>query len=284
MDPLLTWLAEPFSYAFMLRGLWAALIVGIVVPVLGTYVVLRGMAFFGDALAHIILPGVVIAFLLELPLTLGALVVGILAALVIGAISERSSIREDTAIGIVFAGAFALGVALISIQRSYAIDLTHILFGNLLGISRADLWLIGTLGGLVLIVVFAFYKEFLVLSFDRVLATTLQLPVTFLTNLLLVLLAIVIVISLRAVGVALVLAMLVTPAAAAYLLTRRLPTMMFLASTIGAISGVVGLYLSFYLNMASGPAIVLVETGLFATAFVLAPRRGVLWSWLRGGA
>ncbi|NIS81037.1 MAG: manganese ABC transporter permease [Anaerolineales bacterium] len=281
MANLLQWLLEPFSYTFMLRGLWASLIVGVVCPILGTYVVLKGMAFLGDALAHIILPGVVVAFLLGWPLPLGALIVGIVAALTIGAISRRAEIKEDAAIGVVFAGAFALGVALISVQRSYAVDLAHILFGDLLGVSDADLRLMVALSALVLLTVFAFYKEFLVLSFDPILASTLRLPVTFLQNLLLVLLAVVIVISLQAVGVALVLAMLVTPASAAYLLTHRLPVMMVLAAGIGTLSSIVGLYLSFYVDVASGPAIVLVGTAIFAIVFLLAPRRGVLWRWLR---
>lgn len=276
MDAALGWLLDPLTYPFMVRGLWAALVVGIVVPVLGSYIVLRGMAFFGDALAHIILPGVVIAYLLGLPVAVGALFVGIVAALAIGAISRRSVIREDTAIGVVFAGAFALGVGLLSTQRSYAVDLAHILFGNLLGVSQVDLWLMVGLGLIVLLTIVAFYKEFLVLSFDPILADTLQLPVTFLQNLLLLLLAVVIVISLRAVGVALVLAQLVTPAATAFLLTRRLPTMMVLAATIGAVSGLVGLYLSFYVDIASGPAIVLVETAIFAFVYVFSPGRGRL--------
>lgn len=278
MVDVLQLLLEPFSYAFMLRGLGAALIVGVVCPILGTYVVLRGMAFFGDALAHIILPGVVIAFLLGLPLAVGALVVGILAALAIGAISRRTQIQEDAAIGVVFAGAFALGVALISLQRSYAIDLAHILFGNLLGVSTTDLWLMGALGVLVLAGIFAFYKEFLVLSFDPTLARTLRLPVNFLQNLLLVLLALVIVISIQAVGVALVLAMLVTPASAAYLITRRLPPMMLISAALGAFGGLLGLYLSYYADMASGPAIVLVETAFFVLALIASPRRSALWS------
>jgi manganese/iron transport system permease protein len=270
---LLSWLTEPFQYAFMLRGLGASLIVGIVCPVLGAYVVLRGMAFFGDALAHIILPGVVIAFLLDLPMALGALVVGLVAALAINTISQRTDMREDAAIGVVFAGAFALGVALISMQRSYALDLAHILFGNLLGVSVSDLWLMGVLALTVLATIFSFYKEFLVLSFDPTLATTLRLPVKFLNNLLMVLLAVVIVISLQAVGVALVLAMLVTPASTAYLVTRRLPTMMIIASGLGALSSILGLYLSFYVNMASGPAIVLIQTALFIIAYFFGPRR-----------
>ncbi len=273
MTELLTWVSEPFQYAFMLRGLGASLIVGVVCPVLGAYVVLRGMAFLGDALAHIILPGVVIAFLLDLPMALGALVVGLLAALVINAISQRTDIREDAAIGVVFAGAFALGVALISTQRGYALDLAHILFGNLLGVTTADLWLMGGLSVVVLLVILSFYKEFLVLSFDPVLATTLRLPVKFLGNLLMMLLAVAIVISLKAVGVTLVLAMLVTPASTAYLMTQRLPTMMLLATAIGAISSLLGLYLSFYVDMASGPAIVLIQTAIFLLAYLLRPRR-----------
>ncbi|NIM93445.1 MAG: iron chelate uptake ABC transporter family permease subunit [Anaerolineales bacterium] len=275
------WFLEPFQYPFMVRALMASLIVGIVCPILGTYIVLRGMAFFGDALAHIILPGVVIAFLLGWPLGIGALIVGVLAALLIGAISKRTEIKEDAVIGVVFAGAFALGIALLSLQRSYAVDLTHILFGNLLGVSTTDLWIMALLGALVLLAIFAFYKEFLVLSFDPVLATTLRLPVAFLQNLLLVLLAIVIVVSIQVVGVALVLAMLVTPAAAAYLISRRLPTMMALSAAFGCASAIFGLYLSYYFNIASGPAIVLVETAIFILIFVFGPRRGVLWTWVR---
>jgi ABC-type Mn2+/Zn2+ transport system permease subunit len=279
MNEILSWLLDPLGYQFMVRGLAAAVIVGFVCPILGTYVVLRGMAFLGDALAHIMLPGVVIAFLLGMPLSLGALVVGVLAALSIGALTRRRQIREDAAIGVVFAGAFALGIALLSLQRSYAVDLSHILFGNLLGVSDRDLWLAGSLGLLALIGVGAFYKEFLVLSFDPVLASTLRLPVGFLQNILLVLIALAIVASIQAVGVALVLAMLVTPASAAYLLVRRLPLMMALGAAIGALSAVIGLYLSFYWNVASGPAIVLVETAIFLIIFVLAPGRGAV---LRG--
>jgi ABC-type Mn2+/Zn2+ transport system permease subunit len=278
MTDLLAWLAEPLQYAFMTRGLLAALIVGLVCPVLGAYVVLRGMAFFGDALAHIILPGVAIAYLLGWPLGVGALITGILAAVGIGTLSQRREIKEDTAMGVIFAGAFALGIALLSTQRSYAVDLSHILFGNLLGVSTGDLWLMGGLAALVILLVVAFYKEFLVLSFDPVLAVTLRLPVTFLRNLLLVLIAVVIVTSLQAVGVALVLAMLVTPAASAYLLTRRLPAMMALGAALGAAGAVIGLYLSYYWNLASGPAIVLTETVLFFVVLLFGPRRGLLWS------
>jgi len=275
LNEWLAWLSEPFTFPFMVRGLAAALIVGVVCPVLGAYVVLRGMAFFGDALAHIILPGVVAAFLLGWPLVSGALIVGVAAALVIGAIGRRSAIKEDAAIGVVFAGCLALGIALLSARRGYAVDLTHILFGNLLGVSSADLALIAVLSALALLAVFALYKEFLVLSFDPLLAATLRLPADRLQNLMLILMAVVIVVSIQAVGVALVLAMLVTPAAAASLLTRRLPVMMGVGAAIGAASAIVGLYLSYYTNLPSGPAIVLTATAMFFVALAVS-RRGLL--------
>ena len=279
MTDLLAWLTDPLGYAFMLRGLAAALIVGVVCAVLGTYIVLRGMAFFGDAIAHAILPGVAIGYLVggtnSLPLLIGGLVAGILSALGIGAIT-RSGIKEDTAIGVIFASMFALGIALISTVRSYTVDLTHFLFGNVLGVSNSDLWLTGGFGALVIITIAAFYKEFMVISFDPILAKTLRLPINFLNNLLLLLIAVTIVLSLQTVGVALMAAMLVTPAAAASLLTRRLPVMMVLSATIGAISAIAGLYLSFYVNIASGPAIVLVCTTFFLLAFLFSPRQGLL--------
>ena len=281
MTAMLSWLADPLAYPFMVRGLTASVTVGIVCSVLGTYIVLRGMAFFGDALAHSILPGVVIAYLVGWPLSLGALLVGVLTALSIGALSTRGQIKEDTAIGVIFAGAFALGVALLSTTRSYTTDLAHFLFGNVLGVSNSDLWLTAGLGALVLLIIVGFYKEFLVLSFDPILAETLRLPATFLRNLLLVLIAVTIVVSLQTVGVALMVAMLVTPAASASLLTRRLPAMMVVSAVIGAFSGVAGLYLSFYRNIASGPAVVLTATAIFVLAFLFAPRRGIAWNWVQ---
>jgi manganese/iron transport system permease protein len=281
MGDLVGLLLNPLVYPFMQRGLMASVIVGVVCAVIGSYIVLRGMAFFGDALAHAILPGVAIAYLLRGPLFIGALIVGVLTALSIGFLTRTERIKEDTAIGVIFAGAFALGIALLSTVRSYSTDLTHILFGDVLGVSPADLWLSGGLGLLTLLLVFAFYKEFLVLTFDPVLAMTLRLPGSFLRYLLLILLAVTIVVSLQTVGVALMVAMLVTPAATAYLLTHRLPNMMALAAGIGSFSAVAGLYLSFYVNVASGPAVVLVCTALFALAFLFAPQRGAAWTWLQ---
>lgn len=268
----MSFLFDPLQYEFMQRGMIAAILVGIVCAVVGTYVVLRGMAFFGDALAHTVLPGIALGYLISGGgrdvLFWWALGTAILAALGIGAISRNSQIREDTAIGIIFAGMFALGIALISTVRSYAVDLSHFLFGDVLSVSAASLWLILIFGGLVLLVIFALYKEFLTLSFDPILAATLRLPVGFLNNLLLTLLAVTVAVSLQTVGVALMVAMLVTPAATAYLLTRRLSQMMGLAAVFASLSGAIGLYLSYYLSIASGAAIVLTATLFFVVAFV----------------
>ena len=272
MDTVINWFTTPLQYEFMQRGMIAAILVGIVCAVVGTYVVLRGMAFFGDALAHTILPGIALGYLVSggarESLFWWALGTAIVAALGIGAITKNAEIKEDTAIGIIFAGMFALGIALISMVRSYTVDLSHFLFGDVLSVSTQSLWLILIFGGLVLLIIFAFYKEFTTLSFDPVLAITLRLPVGVLNNLLLALIAITVAVSLQTVGVALMVAMLVTPAATAYLLTKRLSTMMLLAAIIASLSGVIGLYLSFYLSIASGAAIVLTATLFFILAFV----------------
>lgn len=274
---LLQLITEPLTYPFMVRALLAAMMVGILCPIVGAYMVLKGLSFFGDALAHAILPGVVITFLLGWPLAVGALTSALVAAVLIGVISQRSTLQEDTAIGIVFAGAFALGVALLSTVNSFAVDLTHILFGDVLGVSPADLWLILGLGVVVLGVVLVFYKEFLVLTFDPVLALVLRLPATLLRYLLLGMIALTVVTSLQTVGIALVLAMLVTPAATARMLTRRLPAMMAVAAALGVAANVTGLYLSYYLNIASGPTMVLVSTVVFGVVFLFAPGRGIVW-------
>jgi ABC-type Mn2+/Zn2+ transport system permease subunit len=278
-------LTDPLAFPFMVRGLLAALMVGTVCAVLGTYVVLRGMAFFGDALAHAILPGVAIGYLVgggrQEPLFFGALIASVLTSIGIATIARSRRFKEDTAIGVVFAGMFALGIAIISTVRNYTVDLSHFLFGDVLGVSDFDLLLTAVFGGLVLLLVAAFYKEFMVLSFDPVLAATLRLPATFLRYLLLVMLAVTIVVSLQTVGVALVVAMLVTPAATAYLLTRRLITMMVIAAGVGALSAAGGLYLSYYVNVASGSAVVLVCTSAFLVTYLFVPRRGTVWSWLR---
>ncbi len=277
---MIEFLLSPLSYEFMVRGLLAAVTVGVVCAVLGTHVVLRGMTFFGDALAHAILPGIAAAYLLgggaQGPLFWGGLVAGVGTALGIGALSKSGQVREDTAIGVIFAGMFALGVALISTVRNFSVDLTHFMFGNVLGVSPSNLALTLIFGALVLILVVAFYKEFLVISFDPVLAQILRINDQRFRYMLLIMLAVTVVTALQTVGVGLMVAMLVTPAATASLLTRRLPVMMAVAATIGALSAVIGLYLSYYVSVASGAAIVLVCTAFFLLALVFAPGRGVL--------
>ena len=268
---LIDLLLTPLQYSFMVRGISAAVLTGIVCAVVGVYVVVRGMAFFGDALAHSILPGVAVGYLLtggaREPLFWWGTGTAVIVSLAIGAVSKGAKIKQDTAIGIIFAGMFALGIAIISTMKSYTVDLTHFLFGDVLGISGNQLLIIAIFSVLIILLVIAFYKEFLVLTFDPTLAATLRIPVRLFEYLQLVLIALAISVSFQAVGVALMVAMLVTPAASAYLLTKRLPVMMILAAVFASVSGVVGLYLSYYVNVASGPAIVLVATLIFVIAW-----------------
>jgi manganese/iron transport system permease protein len=277
MVEIIDWLLTPLSYAFLQRGLLAALMVGVLCSILGCYIVLRSMAFLGDAMAHAVLPGVGVAYLLGRSLTLGALAAALVVALGVGLFSRRGRIKEDTAIGVLFAAALSLGVVMISSIRTYAVDLSHILFGNVLGVSTLDLWLTAGLGAVILVLIFVFYRPFLVISFDPVLAATLRMRVGLYNNLLLVLLALTIVISMQTVGVGLVAAMLVTPAATAFLLVRRLPAMMALSGLIGGFSSLIGLFASYHLNVASGAAIVLTTTAFFLLAFLFAPQRGLVW-------
>lgn len=278
---MIEWIVSPLTFEFMQRGLLASVLVGILCAVVGCYVVLRSMAFLGDAMAHAILPGVAAAYLLKMDLLTGALVAAILVALGIAFFSRFGTVREDTAIGILFAGALSLGVVMISTAKTYAGDLTHILFGNVLGVSTGDIWLTAGVGFVVLATIVLLYKELLVVSFDPVLAATLRLPAELLRAVILVVLALTIVVSLQTVGVGLVTAMLVTPGATAQLLCKRLPAMMAVSAAVGAVSSVVGLYLSFYVNIASGAAVVLVATLIFVLIFFFSPQKGVVWRFLR---
>ncbi|MEF3273331.1 MAG: metal ABC transporter permease [Chloroflexus sp.] len=265
---MIDFLTAPLAYPFMQRGLIAALLVGVVCAVVGVYVVLRGMAFLGDALAHTILPGIALGYLINGAdrgaLFWWALGAALISSFSIGSIVRSGRIREDTAIGIVFAAMFALGVALISTVRNSAVDLSHFLFGNILGVSEGDIWRIATFGAVVLAVIFLFYKELMLITFDPVLAATLRLPVRFLDLLLLSMLAVAIVVAIQTVGVALTLAILVTPPATAAFFTHRMHTMMIVAAILAVLAGVVGLYSSYYLGIASGAAIVLTSTLIFA--------------------
>ena len=271
------WLVAPLRFAFMVRGLIAAIAVGVLCSAVGAFVVLRGMTFIGDALAHSILPGLAVGFISigkgdRRGLFWWAMGTAIFVALGMGWISERTRFREDAAIGIVFAGMFALGIALISTVRGFSVDLVHFLFGNVLGVSNHDLILLGAFGGAVLLLLFLFYKELVLVSFDITLARTLRIRASFYRYLLFVLIAVTVVLSLQSVGIGLMLAMLVTPASTAHLLTKRLPSMLIVGALLGAIAGVVGLYLSFYWGVASGAAIVLVSIAMFLLALTVSNR------------
>ncbi len=268
---MIEFLVAPFEFGFMQRALLGGVLVAAICALVGTYVVLRGLAFVGDALAHAAFPGVVIAYMLKGNIYLGAMLFALATALGVGVVSRHGRVSHDTAIGILFAGAFALGVLLMSTIQGYTVDLFSFLFGNVLGISERELWLVAFLGGVVVLTITVLYKELLLLSFDPTVAEAMGYPVQAFNHLLLGLIAVTIVISIQAVGIILVVALLVTPSATAYLLTQRFFQMMVLGVVLAALAAVIGLYLSYYLNVASGAAIVLVSTCLFF--LVLAGRR-----------
>jgi ABC-type Mn2+/Zn2+ transport system permease subunit len=275
LDPIV----DPLAYAFFVRALAAASIVGVVCfcSVVGCYMVLRGLAFMGDAISHAAFPGVVAAYLLKVPFYLGAVIAAVGTALLIGRISRRGHLRGDTVIGVLFAGMFALGVFMFSTIRNYVGDLFGFLFGEILAISAADLIALSLLGAIVLAIVAVLWKELLYATFDPLGAAASGLRVGILDDLFLALIALTIVVSLQAVGIILVVAMLVTPAATAQLLTQRFGRLVAIAIAIGVACPIAGLYLSFWLDTASGATIVLVETAVFLAILVVGPRTG----WLR---
>jgi manganese/iron transport system permease protein len=264
----------------MQRALIEVILMGAVTGAIGTYVVLRGLSFIGDALSHAIFPGVVIAFLLGRSVFLGALAFGLLTSASIVVLATTRRVKEDSAIGVLFAGSFALGVVLISTTRNYSRDLAAFLFGNVLGVTTTDIALSATVGGLVLLLLVLFHKELLLVAFDREAAQAIGVPVFWVNLLLLAMISLTIVVSLSAVGNILVVAMLVTPAASARLLMDRLPIMLGLSAAIGAMSGVVGLVISYHANVAAGGTIVLVATVLFGLVWLLAPSHGLIASIL----
>jgi manganese/iron transport system permease protein len=275
MDPI-AFLTDPLAYGFMQRGLVAALLVGVVCAVMGTFVVLKGLAFIGDAVSHAAFPGLVIAYIVGAPLYIGGAIAAVTTALAIGLVSRRGRLRFDTSVGVLFAGTFAFGVLLFSTIEGYVTDLLGYLLGNVLGIGFGDLVQVAVLGAIVLAIVLALRKELLFATFDPLGAAASGLPVAALEYLLLALLGVTIVVSIQAVGIILVVAMLVTPAATAQLLVVQFNRMMAVGVGLAALSAVLGLYLSFYLNLASGASIVLIETLFFAIALVGGPRTGLL--------
>ncbi|MFP4334547.1 MAG: metal ABC transporter permease [Wenzhouxiangella sp.] len=273
-------LSGPFQYAFMQRALLTAVLVGAVCGLLSSYVILKRWSLLGDAISHAVLPGVAIAYLLGWPFFVGAFATGALTSLGIGLIERNSRIKSDAAMGLMFTAAFALGVVIIS-QITTSTHLMHILFGNVLGVRYPALMLTLFAGGVTLAVVALFYKELLIYVFDPVQARSLGLNTSVIHYGLILLLTLTIVASLETVGIILVVSMLITPGATAYLLVNRLPAMLLLSTLLGVAAAVIGLYLAFRFNVASGGAIVLVVTGFFLLAFLFAPQRGVVARRLR---
>ena len=275
MDPV-AFVTDPMAYGFMQRGLVAAVLVGVLCAVMGTFVVLKGLAFIGDAVSHATFPGLVIAYMLGLPLYIGGAIAAVAVSLAIGAVSRGGRLRFDTAVGVLFAGSFAFGILLFSTIKNYVADLLGYLLGNVLGIGIGDLVQVAILGGVVLTIVLVLRKELLFSTFDPLGAAASGLPVAGLEYMLLALLGVTIVVSIQAVGIIMVVAMLVTPAATAQLVVVRFNQMMALGAVLAAISAIVGLYASFYLNLASGASIVLVETIFFVVALLVGPRSGLI--------
>ena len=270
MDVLLA----PFQYEFMQRAFIAALAVGLLCSTIGTYVVLRKLSFIGDGIAHASFAGIVIAYLRGIDYYVGAAIVAVITALGIGFVHRRGRISLDTTIGVLFTGAFALGVFLMSRQKNYAVDLQSFLFGDILSVGVADLWLILALGVAVAAAIVVLFRSLLYTSFDPVVADASGMRSAVVEYVLLVALALTIVVSLQSVGIVLVAALLVTPAAAAYQLTARFAPMMLLSAVLGATSTVGGLYLSYYLRSSSGATIVLLATALFFLALAVRALRG----------
>lgn len=273
-------ISDLLSYGFLQKAFITSIVVGIICGVIGSFIVLRGLALMGDAISHAVLPGVAISYILGINYFYGSVVIGILTALGIGAISQNSRIKNDSSIGIVFSSFFALGIILITMAKS-ATDLTQILFGNILSVRSSDMWLTIIIGAIVLLTVVIFYKELLISSFDETMAAAYGLKTRLIHYGIMVLLTLVTVASLQTVGVILVVSMLITPASTAYLLTNRLSIMIGLASFFGSISAVFGLYVSFEYNLPSGPVIALATTVIFIVVFLFSPKQGVLWDMVR---
>lgn len=280
MDPLtpLDFLADLTNpqLAFLAKALAVSVLASIVCGTVGCYVVLRGMAFIGDAVAHAVFPGLATAFVLQGNLVLGGAVGGVLTAILVAVFSQNRRLREDSIIGVFFAGAFALGIVIISTAPGYAGSLQQFLFGSITGIPDEDLIVVAVATAVMMVLIFLFHKEFVAVSLDREMARSIGLRVFALDLVLYVMVTLAVVISVQTIGNILVLALLITPAATARLLTDRLPLMMIIAPVIGAASALTGLYLSWSLDLATGGMIVLVATVAFLVAWVVAPRHGLI--------
>ena len=272
----MSWLVDPWDLVFMRRAFTVAIMASVVCAVVGTFVVLRGMAFIGDAVAHAAFPGVAVAYALGANLALGGALAGITTALTIALVSQNRRLKEDAVIGVFFAAAFGLGIVLISTQSAYTGDLASFLFGQILALGDGDVVLVAVLGAALVAATLAFRKELVAVSLDRETAAATGVRVFAVDVGLYLMVTLAIVISLQAVGNILVLALLITPAAAARMLTDRLGSMMLIASGLGAVGAIGGLYLSFYFNLAAGGLIVLVLTAFFVLFWVFGPRHGLV--------
>ncbi len=285
MDIITKYLLEPVQYEFIQRALIASITIGISCGLIGTYIMLRRMSLIGDALAHAVLPGVVVSFIVagksEVALFIGAVISGILTVLLIGFVNRNSKIKEDTSIGIIFTGAFALGILLVSQLKQVHIDLSSYLFGDVLGVSTGDITLSLIIMVTIILCIILFYKQLLLTSFDPTMAMTIGISTTLVHYMLMTLLSMSIVAGLQSVGVILIIAMLITPPATAYLLSNSLKKILVLSSLFGMLSAVAGLYLSYHFNFASGASIVLVAVAMFMLAFLFSPKEGVVTKLIR---
>lgn len=277
----MTWITEPLEYGFMQRAMMEVVIIGALCGLVGCFVVLRGLAFIGDALAHAVFPGVVLSYIAGRSILIGAFVFGSLTALGIGLLSRSRRVSEDSAIGVIFVAFFALGVVILSREGGFQRDLDSLLFGNILGVSMTDVYVTAAIALVVAAIVLALLKEFTLLAFDPVMARAAGYPVFALDVLLLLLVSATIVVSLQTVGNILILALIVTPPATARLLTDRLGRMMLASVLIAAGSGLVGLYISYHAATAAGASIVLTATAAFVLAVVFAPNHGMVSSYLQ---
>ena len=263
------------EFHFLQNALVTAIIIGIVAGAVGCFIILRGLSLMGDAISHAVLPGVALSYILGINFFIGAIVFGLLASVIITYIKGNSIVKSDTAIGITFSSFLALGVILIGVANS-STDLFHILFGNILAVQDLDLWITLGVAALVLALIAIFFRPLLITSFDPLLAQAMGMPVKFYHYLLMVLLTLVSVTAMQSVGTILIVAMLITPAATAYLYANSLKSMIFLSSGLGALSSVLGLFIGYTFNIAAGSSIVLTSAILFAFSFFIAPKQGGL--------
>lgn len=272
---MMNFIADLMQYAFLQKALVTAIVVGVLSGVVGSFIILKGMSLMGDAISHAILPGVVISYMLGINYFIGAVLMGMLVTYLISHVNHHTKLKNDVPIGVIFSAFFALGILLL-LKAQTALDLTQILFGNVLTIKDSDMYLTFGVGLVVLLIIYLFYKEFLITSFDPEIAQIYGINVNFFNSLLMLLLTLVTVASLQTVGVILVVSMLVTPAATAFLLTEKMKLMMLISAFLGGLSSIIGLYLSFTYNLSSGAIIVLVLFGFFVLAYLFSPKQGIL--------